>query len=184
MRPLVWLLVCAGVLVATGCGDDDGTMMMPADGAMPSPMSCGSTAAMDVGRCVLDAGGECRGAVGETFSFSGLSAGDPMSMVVGPQGSTMIVFMVRATGIDPGDAATESTQPFVEVSLFDGATQLTVFRQRTAFTGTGPFVSRQLWVVVDALASALAGHTVTAVARLTDRNGEARCGIVNVVPQT
>lgn len=182
MRPIFLLLVCLGAVMATGCGDDDGTAP-PVDGSMPDPRSCGSTPAMSVGRCVLTAGGDCRGAMGETYNFTPLSGGDSMTMVIGPQGSTMLVFMVQAPGIDPGDAATESTQPIVQVTLFDGGSQLTVFRQRTAFTGSGPYVSGQLWVVVDSVSSALAGHTITAVATLTDRNGQARCGIVNVVPR-
>lgn len=107
-----------------------------------------------------------------------------MRMVVGPQGSTMLVFLVRTDGIDPGDSA--STYPLVQVSLFDTAArrQLTEYRQRVSFVADGAgFRSEQLWVVVDALASDLSGRNVTATARLTDRNGVARCAIVDVSPQ-
>jgi hypothetical protein len=139
---------------------------------------------MQVGRCSLDGGGDCQGAAGEAFSLTPLSNGDGMQMVVGPQGSTMLVFLVRAEGIDPGD--TGSTRPLVQVSLFDSAArrQLTEYRQRADFVADGAgFRSQQLWVIVDALASDLAGRNVTATARLTDRNGVERCAIVNVSPR-
>lgn len=186
MRPFILMMLCVGAVMAVGCGDDDGSTP-PRDGSMPDPRSCGSVAAMTVGRCVLGAGGDCRGAAEEvagTYNMTALSGGDGMTMVIGPQGSTMLVFMVQATGIDAGDAATESTQPLVQVTLYDGATQIAMLRQRTPFTGSGPYVSGQLWVVVDAVSSSLAGHTITAVATLTDRTGGERCGIVNVVPHT
>jgi len=139
---------------------------------------------MEVGRCVLDAGGDCQGADGETFQFTGLSNSDGMQMVVGPQGSTMLVFLVRADGIDAGD--TGSTRPLVQVSLYDSAArrQLTEYRQRADFVADGANLrSQQLWVIVDALASDLAGRNVTATARLTDRNGQERCAIVDVTPR-
>ena len=159
------------------------------DGSVPSnPASCGSVARMEIGHCVLDAGGDCIGAATETYHFAGLSNGDGMRMVIGPQGSTMLVFLVRADGIDPGplDVERDSSHPLVQVGLYDSAAreQLSVFRSRVGFTeDSGSYASRQLWVVVDALGSALEGRTISAVANLTDQNGEARCGTVNVVPR-
>jgi len=144
---------------------------------------------MSLGRCVLDAGGDCRGALGETYGFTALGSGQDMRMVVGPQGSTMLVFLVRASGIEPGapDIDRDPSQPLVEVTLFDASahTQLTVYRQRNGFTMDGSgYTSHQLWVVVDALASELSGRTITAVATLSDTNGENRCAIMDVVPRS
>jgi len=177
-----WAWVTLGISLTLGCGGS-GTNGSD-DGGTTSPMSCGSVASMEVGRCTLDAGGDCQGAAGESFGLTPLSNGDSMQMVVGPQGSTMLVFLVRADGIDPGD--TGPTRPLVQVSLFDtGARrQLTEYRQRADFVADGSgFRSQQLWVVVDALASELAGRNITATARLTDKAGAERCAIVNVSPR-
>jgi len=177
-----WAWGALGISLMLGCGGS-GTSADP-DGATGTPMSCGAVASMEVGRCVVDSGGDCQGALGEVYSLTSLSDGDAMRMVVGPQGSTMLVFLVRTDGIDPGDSA--STYPLVQVSLFDTAArrQLTEYRQRVSFVADGAgFRSEQLWVVVDALASDLSGRNVTATARLTDRNGVARCAIVDVSPQ-
>lgn len=175
--------VALAISLTLGCGGS-GTSEPTDGGSTTTPMSCGDTPSMELGRCELDAGGDCQGATGEVFHFTGLGNGDAMNMVVGPQGSTMLVFLARADGIDPGD--TGSSRPLVQVSLFDAAarTQLTEYRQRVDFTADGASSrSNQLWVVVDALASELSGRSVTATARLTDRNGQERCAIVDVTPR-
>lgn len=183
-RTLSWLAVLLSF--SAGCGESDAT---PDGAAPPNPMTCGTMTPMQIGRCALDAGGDCRGALGETFSLVALSAGDDMRMVVGPQGSTMLVFLVRASGIDPGvpDGDLDPSQPLIEVTLFDATagTQLSVYRQRNGFTmDASGYTSHQLWVVVDALASELNGRTITAIATLSDRNGEKRCAIIDVVPRS
>lgn len=183
MRRTLSLLAVA-LSLGVGCAESDAT---PDSATPPSPMTCGTMLPMQIGRCVLDAGGDCRGEAGETFSLVALTAGDDMRMVVGPQGSTMLVFLVRATGIEPGvpDGDLDPSQPLVEVTLFDATAQLSVYRQRTGFTmDASGYTSHQLWVLVDALASELNGRRVTAIATLSDRNGEKRCAIIDVVPRS
>lgn len=186
MRQLSLVLLL--VLVGCGGGDDDSS---GTDSGVP-PMvrtDCSGIQPMDLGRCALDGGGECVGATGESYGFGGLSSGASMSMVVGPQGSTMLVFIARATGIDPGnpDMPRDSGNPLVEVALLDvgSGMQLSLYRQRVGFTSEGgSLVSQQLWVVIDdASVSTLTGRAVVARATVRDAAGEERCGLARVVPQ-
>ena len=178
--------VFALVMLCAACGGEDGGEPPGGDGGSATLSDCGDTPSMDLGRCEVTSGDDCTGADGEVNHFVPLSSGDSMRMVVGPQGSTMLVFMARAEGIDPGDPATprDSGNPLVQVALLDASSgdQLTFYRSRMGFEESGgQYVSGQLWVVVDALASSLDGRSLVALAEVRDSAGAERCARVRVV---
>ena len=147
--------------------------------------SCEGQPPAELGHCQLEAGGDCVGAPGEASQFASLSDGQTMRMVIGPQGSTMLVFAVRAPDVDPGTSA--SNWPLVEVALLDGSTgrQLALYRGREEFvTGPGGLQVLQIWVVIDDLAAELGGRSVVALATVRDSTGVELCGSARITVGT
>lgn len=166
-----------------GSGGDGGTS--PTDGGTIS-RSCDGRPPAELGHCQLEGGGDCMGADGERSRFASLSDGQTVTMVIGPQGSVMLVFAMRAPAIELGSGL--SDWPLVELVLLDGTTgsQLAHFRSRKEFTtgaGGSPEVL-QLWVVVDDVARDLGGTSVFARGTVRDRMGLELCGTARVVVGT
>jgi hypothetical protein len=147
--------------------------------------------ALALGRCVLgDGASDCTGETGEAQRFAPLAEDDAMRIVRGPQGSFMLVLMLRTTGVDGGDPASPASpnNPSVEVQLrsaLDGAI-VSRFRGRVLFEPATGAANDQLessnaiFVVVDGQEQRLVGETVVLEAVLQDRFGQRRRGIVRV----
>lgn len=175
------LVLSTLLLLPAACGDDDGGTTPGTDGGPGSAPSCEGAQPLELGRCQTSAGADCTGASGEDVGFA--PVGSSMPLVVGPQGYTMLVFSVRATGITPGDSA--DRYPVVEFIILDesdGRRQVAVYRERKPFvedaTMPGAYLNgEQLWVVTATRVSFdLDGHSLHAVATLRDQNDEYRCG--------
>jgi hypothetical protein len=119
----------------------------------------------------------------EEGEFASMSKGDPLSMVVGPQGATMFVMAMRATGIDPGDPERPISRdnPLLDVVVTDMEGTEAAHYRGIHFLYPDPgeedwFVKAGIYVIVDERPTALSGHMLTADAVLTDRHGVERCG--------
>jgi hypothetical protein len=156
--------------------------MFEADGRDERPLM--------LGRCVLkDSTEDCTGETDEAQSYVSLSDDDAMRIVVGPQGSFMLVLMLRTQGVDGGDPTVPASadNPSVEVQLRRAADDsiVTRFRGRLTFervsAASEEFESSSaVFVVVDGQEDALIGQTVVLEAVLEDRNGERRRGLRHV----
>jgi hypothetical protein len=144
----------------------------------------GCDGSLELGLCRL-AGTEepCVGSATEDGVFVSVPDGAGASLVLGPQGSRMLVLAARARGIEPGDPArpADSGNPVVEVRVSDPAgREVTSYRGRAAFEAdpTDPtlFVQPEIFVVMDSFAPA----EVWITAWLRDRVGAERCGRVRL----
>lgn len=129
---------------------------------------------VELGRCEIAGSDADCSSVAEDQVFVPLGDGEPMTMVLGPQGSMMFVFAARTTGIDP-------SAPMVEINVRD-ATNDTVARYR-AHVDLVPDPNEPallavagLFVVMDQKPQDLAGQTLTAEIEIEDRKGVLRCG--------
>ena len=91
-----------GIAVAAACGGTDAAPIDAPSRDAPPPCDAQSLA---IGRCVTDAGAACTGALDEARRFEAAAAGADVPLVVGPQGSAMLIFAVATTGIVAGDPA-------------------------------------------------------------------------------
>ena len=162
------------------------------DGGVPDEDAGGPTACtgLELGRCRTATGTVCVGDIDEDAVFFPMAGGDPISMVTGPQGASMFVMAARAEGIFPGNPAMPygSDNPLVEIIVTNAMDEeIGFFRSRAAFEAAagmpGTFEHAQLFVVVDAVGSRLAGQTLMARAELTDRDGVMRCGGLTFLAQ-
>lgn len=198
-----YLPLAASAWFLLGCGGAESDKQDASEDA--SAMNAGSSASdgfafhadagpegpLVLGRCVLqDGGDDCTGQPDEAQKFVALDDGDPMRIVFGPQGSFMLVVLLRAEGIDGGDvdAPASADNPSVEIQLREESDDsiVTRFRGRVAFRalsgGSGELESNDaLFIVVDGQEEALVGQSVILEAVLQDRSGERRRGLMHVL---
>jgi hypothetical protein len=163
VRPLVALaLLCCAPPAATPPRAD-------ADVATADAAPC--VEALELGRCVTTAGDECAGGAGEEPVFVPLDDGDEVHMVIGPQGSAMLVFGVRAGAMAPEGVA-------VELLLRAGGEELARMRAFRDLVPAGELLETNgLFLVLDgAIAAALDGAVATVEATAQDRAGIRACG--------
>jgi len=196
--PGLLMLALCPPLWATGCGgDDDATLDAGPGRDATVDLMCSGEMPLEVGRCERSDGSECNGceaggmfegAVGCTGDPGGpgifvpIASGDEVSAVLGPQGSVMIIFGLRATGIDPGAMAAE--WPRVEVRVVDRASgvqqaQWTNLHQEFTPDATvgGAFTAPLLFIVtMEQTPSQLIGHSLAVIGRARDKNGAGFCG--------
>ena len=150
------------------------------------PRACEDAPPMALGACAdLTSGGECVGVDGEVAIFDPMGEGDPLRMVIGPQGAPMFIMSLRVTGVDPGDASRplSTDNPRVEIVVTDEAgTEISHYRGLHALEPdpdvTGWLVKAGLFVVIDERPALLVDHMLTATAVLRDRFGFERCGVL------
>lgn len=140
----------------------------------------GCDGSLELGLCRLAGTTEpCIGSATEEGVFVAAPDGAGATLVLGPQGSRMLVLAARTRGIEPGDPArpADSGNPVVEVLVSDGAgREVTSYRGRAAFE-TDPsdptlFVQPEILVVMDSFPP----PEVWITAWLRDRVGAERCG--------
>lgn len=182
---LVGLVGCAGSDSGGNPGVPDADPFRP-DAKIPT---CDTSSAV-IGRCELEAGGDCTGVPDEKRIFVPLAAGDPVKMVVGPQASLMFVLALQTTGIYAGDPDNPASadNPNVEITLLrDGVRHMALYRGRPYFEPDpvdGMMLGTSgLFVIVEQSATELDGKQITAVAELTDRDGVKRCATIMFVAQ-
>ncbi len=181
----------AASLVLASCGTDAGDDPLRSADAGPPPDAavCRDAGVLELGACRLTEGQTCQGRAGEERHFETLPEGGAMTIVLGPQGSTMFVFSARTAGIVPGDPAQPASpdNPLIEIQVFDDQAALVArYRGRAAFAtdpGVGGLTATGLFVVVDGPASAFIGRRLRAIATLTDRDHAVRCGGASFVAE-
>jgi len=139
---------------------------------------------LELGLCaVAGSGAPCTGAAGEGGVFSPAEDGELATIVLGPQGSRMLVLAARTRGIEPGDPARPGSpsNPVVEMVLTDDAGhEVTGYRGRTAFAHDAEdpelLVQPALFVIMDGEPPA----AVRVLATLRDRVGAERCGTLRL----
>jgi hypothetical protein len=143
-----------------------------------SPIACDGS--LELGLCrIADVGTPCVGSATEEGTFEPVPDGASATLVVGPQGSRMLVLAARTRGIEPGDPArpADPGNPVVEVHVTgtDGA-EVASYRGRAAFepdpADPTRFVQPEIFVIMEG--SLPPGVTVAATLR--DRVGAERCG--------
>jgi hypothetical protein len=169
-------VVIAAVAILGCGGGDDVTFVADAALADDGAIDC-SQVPLSFVRCEDAAGMPCTGADGEVQSFLPISPGDPMAIVLGPQGSDMFVFALRVSGIDPGDGG--ENNPATQLLVHLGDTEIGGYLSRPNYTDSGgEYTSQGLFVVIIGPSDGLVGQTLTASAQVTDRNGGFRCGSI------
>lgn len=179
---MIKLLMLSGALLACACsGDDSAADAGGTDGGTSATPNCEGVQPLELGRCLTATGVDCTGSPGDDGHFAPI--GGAMTLVVGPQGYTMLVMAMRAMGIDPGAAMDQRpTLEVIVVDESDARRQVALYRERKRFVEDaempGSFVNaEQLWVVTATQVSFdLDGHRLHAVATLRDRNDMSRCG--------
>ena len=142
-------------------------------------VDCHSGPPLELGRCRRPDGSECDGTPDEMGEFVPALDGELFRIVSGPQGSSMIVFAARTTGILPGDPSRpfDSSNPEVQIRVHDEAgTELAFYRGRSPFLsepGTGAFFNAGLFIIVE---GAIPLGMLRADAKLKDSAGVERCG--------
>lgn len=146
------------------------------------PIDCTTAGELELGRCVGADGAPCDGTEA-TPRWDVMPTDGRLAPLVGPQGSTMFALAARARGIDPGDPERPASRdnPVVTLAIDDEAgEEVARLGSRSPLAPSpglpGTFETAQLFVVVDHLASALAGRQLRAEATIVDRFGEAACG--------
>jgi hypothetical protein len=193
LLPLTLLAACAagpGTLDdadggETGDGDSD-TTGFPDAGL---PATCDDAPVLELGRC-RQAGTDldCVGNADEEHEFVPLVEGDEMRLVLGPQGSQMLLFLARGSGFAPGDPEQvgSTDNPLVEMWLHDTQTMEEIARYRgyVAFAPEPPdgllVSSGGLFAVTEHNAAQLAEHPIAVEAILRDENGELRCAEIEI----
>jgi hypothetical protein len=145
-------------------------------------------ASADIGRCEVDpTGEECTGVPDETRQFVGLSYGDAVYMVRGPQGAQMFVLALQTTGIVPGDPTNpvDPTNPDVDILLSADGYELARYRGTPGFSPSAGdetvLEAAGLFVILDDQADELIGSEIISTARIVDADGQQRCGQVMFV---
>jgi len=141
-----------------------------------------------LGGCTREVdGADCRGAADELVRYRSLGDDGEMQAVVGPQAAIMLVFLVRAAGIEPGDpeqpASTDN--PALELVLRDTAgTEIARYRGRSAFVPSDDpdmlEVSSSVFLVIDGKLDQVSGNDLIVEGYLEDRSGERRDGQVSI----
>ena len=139
---------------------------------------------LEIGLCAVPgSGASCTGAADEGGVFSSADDGDPATLVLGPQGSRMLVLAARTRGIEPGDPARPASpsNPIVEMVLTDDAGhEVTSYRGRTAFAPDAEdpefLVQPALFVIMEGALPA----EIHVLATLRDRVGAERCGTLRL----
>ncbi len=131
---------------------------------------------------------ECNGVPDEDGVFVPLNPGDPVRMVLGPQGARMFVLAVQTTGIHPGDPENPAStdRPNVTISLYrSGNEETALYRGRPAFLpgeeNPEALEALGLFVIIDGGVEELIDAELEAVVEIEDVNGELRCGSVMFV---
>jgi hypothetical protein len=176
-------LAVLAALVTGACSASGGPGDPPIDGPpRDAPPPCGAQT-LELGRCVLESGAPCTGALGEVRRFDPLPDGGEVAIVSGPQGSAMLVFSARTTDIVPGDPAdpVAPSNPLIEIVVARDGHELAVYRGKVGFAddGAARLVAVGLFVITDGFD--LAGAALVAHGRLTDAAGAGRCGEVAFV---
>lgn len=161
---------------------------LPDLGTITFPDGATCEGPIELGRCARADGTGCDGTPGEPATFVALAPGDPVPLVVGPQGSAMLVLAARTRGIDPGDPTMPASRanPTVEIHVHDATgLELAVYQGRTTFAPDASdstlLVQPSFFVVVDGALDRFVG-TLTADAMLHDAAGSTRCGTVDFTP--
>ncbi len=115
--------------------------------------------------------------------FEALEDGGEVPLVVGPQGSFMLYFGLRAEGLEPGDAddPLASGNPLVEMRATLGGRLVGQLQQRTGLR-EGTASGLILTVDPDMRAAEMVGVAVEVAAQVTDAAGVRACGRRSVVP--
>jgi hypothetical protein len=176
-------IACTILALSSGCGGG-GEIEPHVDAGLPP--TCEDQPPLELGRCEVPAtGAPCAGVLDEEQTFVPMTDGDDLTMVRGPQGSLMLVFAARTTGIDPGDPSDPASpaNPTIDLRLFDEASEeVARFRARMPFEDEGEVQSAVgLYVVVDEVADRLDGATLYLFGTVTDAAGAARCGTLRLV---
>ena len=115
--------------------------------------------------------------LGRAIALALAAAGADVALVVGPQGSAMLIFAVATTGIVAGDPAdpTAAANPQLELIVSRAGAELALYRGRMGFTDQGgQQVAAGLFAIVED--TGLDGVALAAHAALTDQAGAQRCG--------
>lgn len=170
--------------ICLSCAACATTVDGPADPPLDA-LVCTSELPLVLGRCEQDSGDPCLGDAGEVRRFVPMSDGDRIAIVVGPQGSSMIVLAAGAFDIDPGDPDVpgRSGNPLLSLLLFDErGDELSRYQGRAGFTadpsGSSMVINPGIFVVID---DRLEEQTVEARAALRDAAGSERCGALRFV---
>jgi len=183
------LLLCGGLI--EGCSGDD-------DGIGVALMCDSGDAPLTVGRCRRPDGTDCNGCeaggsfvglpncamdMGGAGNFVRLGGGDAMPVVLGPQGSPMLVLGAQAAGIENGGS--EAEWPRVGVGVVDRGSgeQLADFTDlHVDFdSASGTPTANLLFVVLDSQnPSNLVGHSLGIVGSARDRGSMRFCGRTNI----
>ncbi len=179
------VLAPALLAVTVGCASGPTS---PADAwRTDTPLGDASTEGcepLELGLCaVASSGAPCTGAAGEEGVFSRAEDGESATIVLGPQGSRMLVLAARTRGIEPGDPASPASpsNPVVEMVLTDDAGhEVTSYRGRTAFAPDAEdpesLVQPALFVIMEGELPA----EIHVLATLRDRIGAERCGTLRL----
>lgn len=175
-------LICLGlVTILLACDPGSGTTRDAGPDEDAAEL-CESAPRLELGRCVSMSGAPCDGSESES-RFDPMVSDEIMVPVIGPQASTMLALAARASGIYPGDLARPSSpdNPVVDLRVFDDSgAQVARLRTRSAFRPSvgldDTYESSQLFVVMDVSPRELAGRVMRVAAILRDRDGEVRCG--------
>lgn len=166
--------------LALGCATSSIALDAPRSDAPLGDASLEGCAPLELGLCTLTStGGPCTGALAEEGVFTAPSAEHPVTLVIGPQGSRMLVLAARTRGIDPGDPArpSSSANPLVELLVTDeGGHELSRYRGRAAFV---PDAADPTWLVQSQIFVIMEGSLpprLHALGTLRDRLGAQRCG--------
>lgn len=141
-----------------------------------------ATPPLELGACETDGGEPCSFAVDEVPRFREMVGNDDvLTVVLGPQGSSMFVIAARARDIVPGDLEDPlgSTSPLVELDVVDeSGERMALLRRRSAFSPVegdeGLFFNSGFFVVVDGRCPR--DESVHVHGTLVDDDGNLRCG--------
>lgn len=170
-------MIARALGLALGVGACAGPGAAPIDAAGPGPCLQQS---LELGRCVLVDGNPCTGALDEVRRFSSVAAGDPVPLVSGPQGASMLVFAARTAGIVPGNPAdpVDPRNPEVALTVARAGAEVARYRGRPGFRDAGAGLVEVVDLFVITEGDALVGAALTAHADVTDAIGARRCGDV------
>lgn len=175
VRPRSYVTALALLVVACGGGESDGGT----DGGSAADAAQAQCAPLELGHCIDGATGEpCLDFEAADRQFVPLTGGETVQPIVGPQGSDMFVFAVRAPGIDPG---TDENPPLVQLTCYDGELEQGGYQAWPLFFADGDkMVAPQLYTVIFN-AAGFQGQTLRLVAEVVDPSDNRFCGEVSFV---
>ncbi len=168
------------VCVLFACGSGGGGEDQPDASASASDASAiQCTQTLEIGHCVDSATGEpCLDFEAPGRMFVPLTGTENVRPIVGPQGSDMFVFAVRAANIHPG---TETDPPMVEIKVFYGDEERGGYLSWPIFFAEGDKqTAPQLFTVIFD-SPAIEGETMRVTGEVVDPSGNHFCGETSFV---